>query len=256
VAYKIASIVRTASFWAMIAVGLGIAIKAPTNQPQAMSFLSSAGWSYIPGTQGWFSDRPWIIPLLLAIWTTSGRVRDHFGAPTFWALVNGMLTRFRDEAFRGKRSLAPLHEDRMTLFLHKKGRLKPVSRAGDGAKCKTHFRAQTGADPDSVASAVYLFGNVIPLYNLPDLTVDSPQQIIDDYAAQSFADPAWIVERLKNGKQCSRAFLGIPVEIHHKVAGVLLIDSLEPTLPNPQACMHKFQSLSTALGLLLESGLQ
>jgi hypothetical protein len=253
IAYHFAVWCRWVALCLMVIIGIGVSKKLPTDQPPGTSIISPDGWAKIIDLQAWFLERSWLLPALVGVWGASTRIRDHLGAPRFWKLVNRMLTRFRDEAFEGSATAAPLHRHRATLFIEKSGWLRPVARAGDGARCSTSFEVRDGMNANSVAAAVYHHHRVIPINDLPELTADASQETINQYAERSFAPPQWIRQRLKENKQCSRAFLGIPIEINYRVRGVLLIDSLHPALPSPQVTAHKFQSLALALGLLLES---
>lgn len=105
----------------------------------------------------------------------------------------------------------------------------PVARTGHTTHRSSipRFRAPKGRpeNAEGVAGVAFVNNSVIPVSDLPDLSVNKsdPQKV--QYARDGFVSTRWIDKR----ESCqSRSLLGIPIEVKGTPWGVIVIDSVHP----------------------------
>lgn len=183
----------------------------------------------------------WALPVATGVVGLAQLLKKHIGSPQYWDLVHYLLDELRTAVFKNKQN--EQFSERVTLFRHRKfamvtrvwpwsGWLVPVERSGHlTRKSDAIWRAPDDGDSaEGIAGRVWVGGNIIRVDELPELTVDSPEELIREYASRTFIEEKQLRKKLKKKKTMPRAMCGIPIEFNGQVWGVIVIDSRLPVL--------------------------
>ncbi|MEQ1827175.1 MAG: hypothetical protein ABL921_14565 [Pirellula sp.] len=81
---------------------------------------------------------------------------------------------------------------------------------------------------EGVAGQAFRASQTYIIKNLPELTSESDDSDIADYAKKTYVSIAWVKKRLKANRTLARSIAAIPIEVDHKPWGVIVIDSTLP----------------------------
>jgi hypothetical protein len=99
---------------------------------------------------------------------------------------------------------------------------------------------------------------IIEVKSLPDLyaTMDDGVRstAIQDYAKKTWVETGWVEHRVQNQRTMGRSFVGIPVEIRGRMAGVVVLDSRNPRPPIRSKYQSAYELLAKQLSQMLEKG--
>lgn len=197
---------------------------------------------------------PTALPLAAAAALLGKYVSEWVGPPWVWRAIHAVLDYVQRDAFSAQAPV-PVHEHRVTLFRHADwsfllrspiqciqlccahrrwplaGWLRIEERSGHTTqRSNTVFLA-----PDDAASATGIAGLAwscrggIAKSDLPKLHSGSSDEEVKRYADETKDSPESVRERLRNGKPCARAYMGVPVEAGRgNVWGVVVLDSTDP----------------------------
>ena len=213
---------------------------------------------------------------LVGLFTTFAVTRKCIGDPWLWDCIKGILSGFQKEAFSdvGEGELADHH--RITLYRHYSfylwprrrgsswwwpwgkwnhpwsGWLVPMVRAGSESAGATVFLACDAQRYDGVCGAAYFQQSAtLEIPNLPDITKDSSEADIKEYARRTFASEELVKRRILRGHPCARYFLAHHVSVQYKTWGILMIDTRAAKIPAPMANHHRFKQIKDVLVHLL-----
>ena len=192
--------------------------------------------------------------LLALVLFLAGGYRLFMRPPQQWQMLKTIIDQAQKIAYPDNH--APLHEHRITLFKYKKwcfrlplkrdwekkgvfspfgknikpwgGWLVPIIRSGHTSqKTKTVFIASdNGEDAEGVCGAAWARGEAFVIDNLPEITTNSTDTAIDDYAQRSLGKSEMVKKRLSDGKTLPRSIGAIPIFVNNDIWGVLCLDSI------------------------------
>lgn len=254
----------------------------------ALVAISSRDWSgMFPGNPQRFyqivaGSVTWSIPASAVALSAFTELSRWIGEPWYWHAISKLLEQLQSETFQTLPHDAVQDDHRVTLYRFRAwnfwasltracrdirqrpltafrsnwpwaGWLVPVLRAGPRAPGRTVYLACNAERAEGVAGKTYFNQHgTIELKDLPDLCLDSATDMVTEYARRTFVSVEMVSKRLKASRPCARSFQSIRVEVNNRPWGVLMIDSRESRLPNPQKTSHSFQSLAKTLQVLLE----
>jgi hypothetical protein len=199
------------------------------------------------------------------------------GSPDAWKTAQGILDEFWGHIFRSGPASPPDHH-RITLFRWvdgiwrwpQRGRWKlwgderwgwvrggwlvPVLRSGGKERrSSTVFRApkKTPDKAQGVAGIVWREERVRVVHELPCLTSSPSGAAVAKYVRHTGVTAEWVRERLKVGRPCARSFCGIPVELGGEVLWVILVDSMNETLPASEDIQAYYRLIGRFLGKII-----
>jgi hypothetical protein len=172
--------------------------------------------------------------------------------------VHGLLDQILGETFKNEVFHLEQHR-RVTLFRFVSftwrqwpflgGWLIPIERSGiSSRKTRALFRVDDdGEQCNGIAGRTWAKRNEIYVEELPDLALDNSELKVSEYASKTFMNAVQVRDRMPK----ARSLLGIPVEIDGKKWGVIVIDSVHPTLKEKVA-RKSFKALNPTLTILLK----
>ena len=256
------------SQWLVLAA-IAVAMLAPVIPLSGMRPLDSA--------LKFMVDQNKVINLMLVgLFGACATARKYLGEPWLWDCIKGILAGFQKEAFSevGEGELADHH--RITLYRHQlfclwprrrggnwywpwgkgnhpwSGWLVPMVRAGPESAGTTVFLASDGQRFDGVCGAAYFQQSAtLEISALPNITKESSDADITEYARRAFASEELVRRRLRRGQPCARYFLAHHVNVQYKKWGILMIDTRAAVIPKPTVNQHRFKQIKDVLGHLL-----
>lgn len=182
----------------------------------------------------------WLVLIIVAVVLVFVRfakqkISDQWIAP---AIREDVLDVLRERAFSDDKKRDPLHHHRVTLFRYTPwcwrrwwypsgGWLVPIARSCHTTQhVKSVFRVPDEADnAEGIAGMTWTTQNTVVVQDLPDLNAQGAQD--DDFLL--YARKTKITERMaKEKKPHARSFMGLPVDVHGRHWGVIVIDSRSP----------------------------
>lgn len=215
--------------WLMRTLSLLVGAFSKADPARFPEFLQ-AGIGYL--------QKGWILPAVLittpaAVWLRNKTDRSKLDS------IHALLDQFCDHTFKNQKFD---HEQnrRVTLFKYQYftirrwpcfgGWLIPIERSGEFTRNTTAiFRApDDGEKCEGVAGRVWSKGTTVYVPNLPNLR-SSPSEIqFSDYAEKSFVS----VKKLKKKPPQACSLFGIRIEVKQKPWGVIVIDSVNQSIPH------------------------
>lgn len=218
---------------------------------------------------------------LTVLWGSLTFLRNHVGPPWLWDCIKGILDKFQKTVFTdvGAGELSDHH--RVTLYRYQRycfwprgrgrwywpwgrawgklchpwsGWLVPVVRAGPRSAGSTVFYVGDGSSAEGVCGAAFSQQSGMLLISgadVPDITQNSSEADILEYARLTFVSVDMIRQRKRQKRPCARYFLALQVEVQSKKWGVLMIDSRAEALPQPNVALHRFSQVKDVLDNLL-----
>jgi hypothetical protein len=211
-----------------------------------------------------------LLLFILPVAAYATRLRRFLRSPVTWELVHKLLTQLQKSVFKDVDDGRYNH--RVTLFVKSRGfrwgwppwhsYLVPAERSGSHDRSSTtRFLCEPekqGRKHEGVAGQTWVQEKIIEVKDLPDLYGDmddgAREVAIQEYAKKSWVPVAWVRKRIKNNGTMARSFVGIPVEIRGRMAGVVILDSRNPRLPNRNKYQSAYDLVAKLLGELLEKG--
>jgi hypothetical protein len=221
-----------------------------------------------------FAQRDGLVLLLVLPLVSFGLrgVRQGLRSPITWELIHTLLTQLQKNVFVKDAGDAK-YNHRVTLFVKRpwiwawckwpwSGYLVPVERSGQGTRqSKTRFLCapeKRAAQHEGVAGQTWVREKIIEVKELPDLKVPMDEAtraaLIKDYARKTWVTEEWVRKRLDEDLPMARSFVGIPVEINGRVAGVVILDSRNPIPPNRNKYSSAYDLVAKLLSKMLEKG--
>lgn len=112
------------------------------------------------------------------------------------------------------------------------GWLMPVLRSGHTAQTSSSaFLAPSGELSHKVKGVVgraWASKNTIVVDNLSEIRQDSALRTKESYASKTFCEIDWVERCLDQNRQPPRSIGAIPIEVHGKIWGALVLDSKAP----------------------------
>jgi hypothetical protein len=203
----------------------------------------------------------WVAPVAVILVGILGWARKRLGTPWVWEHVKFLLDKFQQHIFPVPPTPGELHHHRVTLFKYVKcracfarwpwsGWLVSIERSGHSTRRRwICFAAPDDADRSTgVAGRTWAKNGMVSVEGLPDLSNNPSQGDTRGYAEASFVDPTWVAQRV-----ClARSIYGLPIEVRHKLWGVLVIDSRLPVIARKDEIPTIFSLFGGYLGKLLE----
>lgn len=239
-----------------------------------------ANWpSWVISAQDVIHDNGgWLLPVLLALVAFCSSTRQWVGEPWLWKAISSILDEFQEAVFGGRATLdeETIDSHRVTLYKWSRfclwpgngccfwwpwgrgnwpfsGWLVPLTRSGPLGHGRTVFLAKGGQCSEGVCGAAYFSQTgVIELRDLPDIQESCDDVSCKEYARNSFVSSDWVRRRLRSGKPFAKCFYAIRIEVRKKPWGVIMIDSRNPRMPQPQKAQHQFPLVAKTLAILLE----
>lgn len=198
------------------------------------------------------------------------RLRRFLRSPVTWELVHKVLTQLQKSVYRDEEDEKYNH--RATLFvkstmLHRgwpirRNYLVPAERSGSHDRSSTtRFLCEPekpGRKHEGVAGQTWVQEKIIEVKDLPDLYAEmdeaARETAIKEYAKKSWVSEDWVRDRIAKNCTMARSFVGIPVEIGGRMAGVVILDSRNPRLPNRNKYKAAYELVEKLLSALLEKG--
>ena len=200
-----------------------------------------------------------VVPVTLISVPVLDGLRSVVGAPSVWRVVRDVLDQFRGQLFPNATD-DQIHEHRVTLFRFSRwhfcrrkwpwtGWLLPVERSGHTTqRTNVAFLAPDEADgAEGVAGMTWSRRQIVHVKDLPDLSIDSSDARIAEYARRSWVSEAVVRERMPR----ARSLVGIPVEVRSEVWGVIVVDSRKPEIKQSEVKKH-YKFVARFLGKTLE----
>lgn len=215
--------------------------------------------------------------VLLGFLAVFGAAKSFVGEPWLWATIKDILTSFQRDVFDslGDGELSADH--RVTLYKYQRfclwprgrgpiywpwgkgthpwsGWLVPMVRAGPRSPATTVFLVGDGKGYEGVCGAAFCEQHGVVEKNgsdLPNITNQSVDVEIAEYAQKTFVSPEMVKRRLLRKRPCARYFLALRVEVQSEHWGVVMIDSRSASLNQPQKTFHRFEQINDILDHLL-----
>lgn len=203
-------------------------------------------------------------------------IRAFVGPPWLWITISEILREFHTAVFSELGEWEFANHHRVTLYRYRRFVLWPTGRgrwpfSGGRFPWSGWLVPVLRAGPESPGSTVWcahetkydgFCGAVFRMQagtaekgppGLPDISQDSTEGEIEEYARNTFVDPITIRNRIARGKPCARYYLAIRILVDsRKRWGVLMIDSREEKLPRAQVATHRFDQVCEVLSHLLK----
>ena len=242
---------------------------------------SIPNWSWALSTKQWVSENGKTLGLVLVpVVGVCSVINKYIGAPWLWTCVKGILSGFQRDAFSNVPDVADHH--RVTLYRYHRiclypgwrgswkcptpwgygnwpwsGWLIPTVRAGPDSAPSTIFLAKDAINFEGVCGAAYFQQQPVvekKIVELPNITQQSTEDDIIEYARQTWVSPKMIRKRIKERRPCARWFLALRVEVQYKKWGVLMIDSRADAMPQTQykAMSERLNQIKDVLSHLLK----
>ena len=139
------------------------------------------------------------------------------------------------------------------------GWLMPVLRSGHTAQTSSSaFLAPTSGElshkVNGVVERAWASKNTIVVDNLNEIRQDSALRTKENYARKTFCDIDWVERCLDQKRQPPRSIGAIPIEVHGKIWGALVLDSKAPHGVTNEKIAN-FKLTAGMIGQLLEKNL-
>ena len=138
------------------------------------------------------------------------------------------------------------------------GWLMPVLRSGHTAQTSASaFLAPSGELSHKVKGVVgraWASKNTIVVDNLSEIRQDSALRTKEIYARKTFCEIDWVERCLGQNRQPPRSIGAIPIEVHGKIWGALVLDSKAPHGVTDEKIAN-FKLTASMIGQLLEKNL-
>lgn len=252
--YNVAGYVQVVA--GVLVLLISAALRAPVDQWSQRSPMLGALLAVMQET-AWF-----FLALLIAVAGAAGLLRKYTSPPWVWALIENMLTQFREDVFTNPRD-SEVHFHRVTLFKWVRWRpcwppkgmfqgwLVPVARSGHTTRSKiARFRAPRD-DPDraeGIAGESWAKDGVVLIPELPDLGTDSSAETHDTYAKVTRVSVEWLSKK----RPLARSYAGFPVEVNGRPWGVVVLDGRSIKGIDEDVFRNRYRMLARFLGQLLE----
>jgi len=195
----------------------------------------------------------WVVPALLIGGPVIVLVRHRTDRSKLKA-VHSLLDQICDNTFKNQKFEHEQHR-RATLFRYRYltiwrwpfigGWLVPIERSGNlTRRTDAIWRApDNGERAEAVAGRAWSRGRQVYVPGLPDLrTVGVTEVQFRLYGERSFCDP----KKLRSKPPQARSLIGIPINVDNKPWGVLVLDSVLPTIPE-RAVNDVFKKLAPTM---------
>jgi hypothetical protein len=212
-----------------------------------------------------------LLLFLLPVAAYATRLRKYLRSPVTWQLVHKLLTELQKSVYKDQEDGKYNH--RVTLFVKVKGFQKgwppqwrsylvPAERSGAHDRTSsTRFLCEPekqGHKHEGVAGQTWVQEKVIAVGNLPDLYAEMDETTLEaaiqDYAKKTWVPVEWVRQRVAAKCTMARSFVGIPVEISGRMAGVVILDSRNPRLPTRSKYQSAYDLVAKLLSEVLEKG--
>lgn len=233
-----------------------------------LRILPPLGW----GIRTFVSSIATVIELILAALLAVIEIcQRQIGEPWHWKCVSKILNDFQRGVFDELEIEEVAEDHRVTLYRFSRwnfwprtngvwywpwsGWLIPHCRAGTARKATTVFLAKSGTVFEGVCGAAYFRQAgllILEAADVPDITANSSDEDIAQYAEKTFVTPASIKRRIRDRRPCARLFMAFRMTVRDAPWGVVMIDSRAERLPKNLVATHKFEAIRSVLGHLLE----
>jgi hypothetical protein len=233
--------------------------------------LKAGAWAFADPLVAWVNNWTWFILICMAVILPLAQfTRTKIGSLWVWEHLGIVLDKMQEAIHAGQHEDA-VHHHRVTLFRYRtccfcwrmplrhhwgpwSGWLVSIARSGHTTRNhRVIFRAPDDADcAEGIAGMAWSRSHPVSVENLPLLNANSDDTEISAYATRTNISSAEVKRRLARPGPIARSFYVQQVRVKDKVWGVLVFDSISPTIPNAAAIQSAYFTLGKTLSKLLE----